>query len=236
LTALQNLANRYAGATDVVTAIQLLNEPMGPNLDQGALKKFYYDGWGNIRNANGDTAVVIHDAFFDPISYWNGFMGPGSGVNNVMLDHHNYQIFSDGEVAMSPQQHVSAACSSGPNFRQCDKWLVIGEWTGAQTDCAKWLNGLGKGARYDGTFPGSNYHGSCDGKYTGSVAGLSGADKANLRQFVEAQLDAYEQRTGWFFWTWKTESAPEWHFQDLVRNGLIPQPLTSRQYPGQCGY
>jgi glucan 1,3-beta-glucosidase len=228
---------RYAGATDVVTAVELLNEPMGPELDQGAIKKFYYDGWGNVRNGNGDTVVVIHDAFLDITSYWNGFMGPGSGVNNVMLDTHSYQIFSDDQVAMSPSTHISTACAQGPKYKSTDKWLIVGEWTGAQTDCAKWLNGLGKGARYDGTFsPSSSYHGSCDGKYTGTVAGMQDVDKKNLRQYVEAQFDAYEQHTGWIFWTWKTESAPEWNFQGLVKEGLIPQPITSRQYQGQCGY
>lgn len=102
--------------------------------------------------------------------------------------------------------------------------------------CAKWLNGLGKGARYDGSLPGYGYHGSCNGKTAGTVSDLSNSDKYNLRQFIEAQLDAYEKRTGWIFWTWKTESAPEWDMQDLLANGLFPQPLTARQYPNQCGF
>jgi len=137
---------------------------------------------------------------------------------------------------MSPAAHVSTACALGPKLAGTDKWTIVGEWTGAQTDCAKWLNGLGKGARYDGTLPGSSTVGSCNGKYTGTVAGLSNDDRNNLRHFIEAQLDAYERHTGWIFWTWVTESAPEWHMKDLLANGLFPQPLSSRQYPGQCGY
>jgi glucan 1,3-beta-glucosidase len=43
LAAIQNLANRYARDTDVVTAIELLNEPMGPRLDMSQVKQFYYD-------------------------------------------------------------------------------------------------------------------------------------------------------------------------------------------------
>ncbi len=254
LNAIRGLAQRYASNTDVVTAIELLNEPFGFSLNLGALKKFYYDGWGTIRDSNGDTAVVIHDAFQDVVNFWNGFMNQQSGVNHVMLDTHQYQIFDQGQVSQSPSQHVSSACAFGANkLAYCDKWTVVGEWTGAQTDCAKWLNGLGKGARYDGTLGGSSYVGSCDGKYTGTVAGLSADDKYNLRHFIEAQLDAYERRTGWIFWTWKTESAPEWHMKDLLANGLFPRPLTSRQCklcpdlilrhvannvqdPNQCGY
>jgi glucan 1,3-beta-glucosidase len=200
------------------------------------VKKFYYDGWGNVRNSNGDTAVVIHDAFLDIQSYWNGFMGAGSGVNNVILDTHIYQIFSQAEVSRKPCDHIQSACANGPKVTGTDKWLVVGEWTGAQTDCAKWLNGLGKGARYDGTLPASSegYYGSCDGKYEGTVDGMQDVDKVNLEYYVEAQLDAYEQHSGWIFWAWKTETAPEWHFQNLTRAGLIPQPLTSRKHPGQC--
>lgn len=163
-------------------------------------------------------------------------MNGASGVNDVILDTHIYQIFSQGEVAMKPCQHVQTACSTAEKLRSTDKWLVVGEWTGAQTDCAKWLNGLGKGARYDGTLPASSqgYYGSCDRKYEGTVEGMQEVDKVNLAYYVEAQLDAYESHTGWVFWTWKTESAPEWHFQNLTRAGLIPQPLTSRKLPSQC--
>ena len=135
---------------------------------------------------------------------------------------------------MSPSEHVGAACALGPQLSGTDKWTIVGEWTGAQTDCAKWLNGLGKGARYDGSFSGSSYVGSCDGKYTGTVAALSDADKQNIRSFTEAQLDAYEQHTGWIWWTWHTESAPEWDMQELIANGLFPQPISDRQYPNQC--
>ena len=236
LTALQNLAQRYAGDTDVVTTIELLNEPLGGALDLNELKTFYQNGYGTVTGASGNYVTCIHDAFQNIDSFWNGFMTPASsGDQNVMLDTHQYQVFSPGQVGMSPSDHVSAACGFGPSLAGTDKWTIVGEWTGAQTDCAKWLNGLGKGARYDGTFPGSSYVGSCDGKDVGTVYGLSSADQDNYKHFVEAQLDAYEAHTGWIFWTWRTESAPEWHLQNLTAAGLFPNPPTSRVYPGQCG-
>lgn len=68
------LSARYKGDTDVVASIQILNEPLGPVLNMDQLKQFYYDGYGNIRTQQSDTAVVIHDAFQDYVSYWNGFM------------------------------------------------------------------------------------------------------------------------------------------------------------------
>jgi glucan 1,3-beta-glucosidase len=233
LTAIQMLADRYASASDVVTSIQLLNEPANWGLDMNAVKQFYYDGWGNVRNSNSETAVVIHDAFEGP-GWWNGFMT--SGFNHVIVDTHIYQIFSDEEVARKPCQHVQVACSQASSLAATDKWTIVGEFTGAQTDCAKWLNGFGVGSRYDGSYPGSTTaYGSCETKSVGTVEGLLPVDQTNLRAYVEAQFDAYEAHTGWIFWAWKTESAPEWHFQNLTRAGLIPQPLTSRKFPNQCG-
>lgn len=202
LTALAGLANRYKGDNDVVTAIELLNEPLGPVLDLNRLKQFYYDGWGNVRNSNAFTVVTIQDAFEDITSFWNGFMNAQAGVNNVMLDTHIYQIFDQGQLSQTPSQHVASACAHASQLRGSDKWTIVGEWTGAQTDCAKWLNGLGRGARYDGTFSGSSYIGSCAGKDVGTVAGLSGNDKQNIRSFIEAQMDAYEARTGWVSRSW----------------------------------
>ncbi|KAF2755460.1 glucan 1,3-beta-glucosidase precursor [Pseudovirgaria hyperparasitica] len=212
-----------------VSAIELLNEPLGPNLNMDTVRQFYMDGWGNLRDNN--VAITFHDAF-QGVTSWGNW---GSGMWNLLLDTHHYEIFDQSQVSMDPNAHIATACDFGRQMASTGKWTIAGEFTGGITDCAKWLNGLGKGARYDGTLAGSSHVGSCDGKYTGTVAGLSNDDKYNIGRFIEAQLDAYEKATGWIFWTWKTESAPEWDMQDLLANGLFPQPLTARKYPGQCG-
>ncbi|KAA8904188.1 glycoside hydrolase superfamily [Sphaerosporella brunnea] len=229
------LAKKYAlpKYNNVVTAIQLLNEPLGPRLDLNQIKQYWTDGWG-ITREYGDIAVVIHDAFQDPPS-WNGFMT--SGWSNVILDTHKYQVFSPGENSMNINDHIGTACSFGRMLRTCDKWTIVGEWSGALTDCTKWLNGIGRGARYDGSFPGSWWVGSCTKRTSGSINQFSAAGKAKTRRYIEAQLDAYEQGAGWFFWTWKTEQgSPEWEMRDLINNGVFPQPVTSRHYPNQCGF
>ena len=109
---------------------------------------------------------------------------------------------------------------------------MSGEWSNAITDCAKWLNGRGVGARYDGTFSyngqTSQHIGSCDGKRSGGVARLGAADRANIKRFINAQMTAFEKAEGWIFWTWKTEGAPEWDFRELANTGIIPQPLSSK--------
>ena len=233
IDAIHSLAKRYSGDADVVTLIELINEPLGTNpaIDMDKLKKYYYDGWGAVRQEAGDTGVVIHDAFQPDLSYWNGFLTSGTG--GVMLDTHLYQVFNQDQLRLDAGGHVQAACAFGPKLRGVDKWTVVGEWTGATTDCAKWLNGFGMGSRYDGTFD-STYTGSCNGLSTGSVASLSGEQRDDMRKYVEAQLDAYTEHTGWFFWTWKTEGAPGWDLQDLLKNDVFPQPVTDRKHGGQC--
>lgn len=80
-------------------------------------------------------------------------------------------------------------------------WTIVGEFTGAMTDCALWLNGRNNGARYDGTYKGSEYIGSCDGLSSGTVDGLSAEQKSSIGAFIKAQQTAFEDAEGWIFWT-----------------------------------
>ncbi|KAI5818578.1 glycoside hydrolase superfamily [Pyronema omphalodes] len=229
------LAKKYALPkwNNVVTAIELVNEPLGPRLDMNQVRQYYYDGWG-ITREYGDIAVVISDAFQPPRS-WNGFMT--SGFNHVILDVHHYEVFDPNQLSMSIDQHVGQACGVGHDIQGADKWTVVGEWSGALTDCTYWLNGVGRGTRWDNTFPGSWWHGSCDRRVRGSINQFNQQERTNTRRYIEAQLDAYERGAGWFFWTWKTEQgSPEWEMRDLIRNGVFPQPLNARQFPNQCGF
>lgn len=212
-----------------------MNEPNIPGgVNEDGLKQYYYDTWGVAREASQDTTVVLHDGFM-PTESWNGFMSASTGVDYVMMDTHHYEVFDNGLLAMSTAQHASTACGFvKDHVLTSDKWTIVGEWTGAMTDCAKYLNGKGIGARYDGTYPGSSAIGSCAGKSVGTVAGLSQADRDNIRRFIEAQLDAYEKGSGWLYWTWKTEGAPEWDMQDQIAGGVFPNPVTSRKFPAQC--
>ncbi|KAI9698256.1 MAG: exo-1,3-beta-glucanase [Bogoriella megaspora] len=211
-----------------LAAIELVNEPMSSNLDMNKVTQFYDDSWGNLQNSH--VAITFHEAF-KGVTAWNNW---GAGMWNLLEDTHHYEIFDSGELGMDPAAHTSSACSFGNQMTGSNKWTIAGEWTGAQTDCAKWLNGLGVGARYDGTYTingGSSKIGDCTGKDVGTVQGLMQADKDNIQTFIAAQLDAYEKAAGWIWWTWKTESAPEWHLQNLTAAGLFPKDPANR--PGE---
>lgn len=134
LDALKNLSEHYASQRDVVSAIELLNEPLGPMINLDLVKDFYQRGYNIVRQSNADSAVVIHDAFEDFETFWNGFMNSQSSDYNVILDTHQYQIFSPREVSRSPTEHIAYACSLVSKLQRTDKWTVVGEWTGAQTE------------------------------------------------------------------------------------------------------
>lgn len=136
---------------------------------------------------------------------------------------------------MSNSQHISAACAQASALTASTLWVVVGEWTPAADDCAKYLNGRGVGSRYDGSYPGSTRVGSCTGR-TGSASTFSSSYKTFLRQYWEAQVQSYEiGGQGWIQWTWKAENADEWTYKAGLANGWIPQNPTNFMYPNVCG-
>ncbi|KAF1937654.1 glucan 1,3-beta-glucosidase precursor [Clathrospora elynae] len=223
LQVLKTISQKYAQKNyqDVIIGIQLLNEPAlynGVSLD--VTKQFYRDGYGQVRDVS-DTPVILHDGFKQP-NTWNAFLTPSdNNAQNVAIDHHEYQVFSDAFVRMSPLQHQQYVCSNSETYNGADKWTFVGEWTGAMTDCAKYLNGFDRGARYDGTFPGSTKVGDCG--WQSNLSQWPQQYKDDTRRYIEAQIAAFETKTqGWFWWNFKTESAAEWDAFQLIDAGIFP--------------
>lgn len=185
--ALNKIRDDHA-SNPAVAAIELVNEPMGPDLNLQTIKQFYYDGWGDLKDSN--VEITIHDAF-EGVDSWDGF---NDGMSNMMLDTHHYEVFNSSQLQMSTQDHVSAACQFGGQMTATTMPTIAGEWCGAMTDCAKWLNGRNIGARYDGSYDGSYYIGSCDGYVTGTVDSLSSEAKQNTGSFIQAQMASNIQR------------------------------------------
>ncbi|KAF2713629.1 glycoside hydrolase family 5 protein [Pleomassaria siparia CBS 279.74] len=234
LQVLKTISAKYAQASyqDVVVGIELLNEPLMSSLNQDALRQFYRDGYGQVRDTS-DTPVVLHDGFQAP-NTWNGFLTPSdANAQNVAIDHHEYQVFTPALNQLQPWEHRQLVCNNAATYSGADKWTFVGEWTGAMTDCAKYLNGYQIGARYDGTFPGSTFVGSCAGK--SDISTWSQQFKDDTRGYIEAQIMAFEKKTqGWIWWNFKTESAAEWDAFQLINAGVFPQPLTDMKFGVIC--
>lgn len=235
LDVLKTIQSKYGDGQydDVVAAIELLNEPLIGKVDLGTTKQFFRDGYGNQRQYSQSRVVMIQDGFQPPSSY-NGFLTPqDNNAQYVVLDHHEYQCFTNELVALQPWQHRQQVCNGAAAYTGADKWSIVGEWSGAMTDCAAALNGYGIGARYDGTYPGSSYVGSCAN--VNFIETWSQTFKDDMRGYIEAQLEVYERYTnGWIFWNFKTEASPEWDAFRLIDAGIFPQPLSDRKFGQIC--
>ncbi|TFK72886.1 glycoside hydrolase family 5 protein [Pluteus cervinus] len=228
------LAKNLQGYVDV---LELLNEGAGfiDNNWMNAVRQYFEDGYGAVRSESG-MVVMIGDAFVG-VANWQGFLiQPDQGV---IMDIHEYQIFSDPELNRSFDDHIAFACSSLPalvTFSATNLWTVIGEWSSAVTDCTQWLNGRGIGSRWDNSFAPSTgqFHGSCNG-WTGDWHTFSDDYKTFLRKYWEVQVFMGESIQGWVYWTWKAENSDEWSYQKGLEGGWIPQDPTNRIYPNICG-
>jgi len=100
---IQQIANKYAQKEyqDVVVAIETLNEPLATSISGGpdTVVQFDKDAYGDIR-AVSDTEVMLHDAF-QTGTFWNNVLS-GSDASNVVIDHHEYQIFTEEMINLSP--------------------------------------------------------------------------------------------------------------------------------------
>lgn len=128
------------GNHPAVTGIELINEPLMGSLPGGrsGLSDYYGQAAGAVRGSSGKP-IVLSDGFATPSS-WNGFMP------DAIMDHHEYQVFSNADVALSYQEHVDQVYARASEWEGSDKTLIVGEWTSAMTDCAPALNGYGIGA------------------------------------------------------------------------------------------
>ncbi|PPQ85378.1 hypothetical protein CVT25_006409 [Psilocybe cyanescens] len=226
---------------DQISVMELLNEAAGFRDSNWAsvVRNFWTTAYGAVRAVAGDDMqIMIGDAFLG-VESWTNFLTPPQG-HGVLMDFHEYQVFSDLELNRTFDEHVSWACTNIlpplASYASSNLWTVSGEWSNAVTDCAKWLNGRGVGARWDGTWfpgPGTQVHGSC-ADFTGNYTTWTQDYIDFLRKYWEVQVEVGEAVQGWVFWTWKAENADEWSYQRGLQGGWIPQDPTDRKFPGIC--
>ncbi len=113
---------------------------------------------------------------------------------NTLLDAHLYQCYSDADKKRDFNQHVArAAIDRAQLLEEMQKQLPA--IVGEWSLCLR-----GSGVDENGAF----------------------ARELGYRAYAAAQLLSYERSRGWFFWTYKTESRPEWSLRDCVERGWMP--------------
>ncbi|KAG8838001.1 hypothetical protein FRC18_006834 [Serendipita sp. 400] len=227
---------------NVVPFFGIINEPRS-NSDSGypveAMQAWYAEAYRIIRNAGGTGAgngpfISIHDAFYG-MSQWTGFL---SGADRLAMDHHPYLVFAVPLPGGPPSDFEAMPCGRwAGDFSNANSAFGVttaGEWSHAINDCGLYVNAVGRGTRYEGTFETTTVLGSCDTWNDHTTWDQSTKD--SLRQMSLSTMDALQN---WFFWTWRIgESsrgrveAPFWSYKLAVLEGWAP--TDPRESVGQC--
>ncbi|ORY86389.1 glycoside hydrolase superfamily [Protomyces lactucae-debilis] len=205
------------GSHSSVYGIAVLNEPASFLISSKIIDDFHKKAIEVVRPLGKD--IYISDSF-RPYAETAKLFGASKAKysEHVVLDTHLYQVFSDGENSITHDHHLNWTCGDrrkevAAGFAKMN--LIVGELSGAQTDCAKYLNGFKKGSRYDGTFNNTKPMGDCKDKQ--SLKTMSDTAKQEVKEFIGAQLDAYSSSSiGWLFWAGKAEATADlWSFEAL---------------------
>lgn len=240
---------RYVG---LVTMYGLANEPKMIALDTASVVSWSSEAITAVRAAGLDTDViiVIGDGFLG-LANW---AGSSLSAPNVLLDAHQYVIFNVAQVVLSHADKINFACngwtqqstqsmSATTGFGS----FLCGEWSQADTDCQMYLNNVGWGNRWTGTYNTGNASDSvlmptCPTAHQkgGNACSCAGANadpsdysdeyKAWLKMFAEAQMHSFEVGWGWFYWTWRTETATQWSYRLGMEAGVLPTDVRNRQF------
>ncbi|KAF7195591.1 putative glucan 1,3-beta-glucosidase D, partial [Pseudocercospora fuligena] len=237
---------------NIVTMYGLVNEPRMVELDQSTVLAWTSKAVEAVQ-ANNFTGIVVFGDGFMGLDNWQGKL---TSQKNLLLDVHQYVIFNVEQIVLNHHDKINFACGgwTAQARRSQDTATgfgptLCGEWSQADTDCAKYLNNVGVGSRWEGTLnmvstPGGSSDGSvltptcptknnpqcsCDGA-NADPSDYSDGYKQWLLMFAEAQMYSFEQGWGWFYWTWQTESAAQWSYKSGLANGIMPAKAYSRSF------
>lgn len=256
---------------NIVTFYGLVNEPLMLNLPVKDVLDWTTDATRLVQSNNITAWIVFHDGFLN-LSKWKKMLKGDDVPDKMILDTHQYTIFNTGQIVLKHRDRLNLICNDwwhmireinttsagyGPPclpLSSClhaneNSWgpTMSGEWSQADTDCAKYLNNVGRGTRWEGTMSttdstpycpvatGSNGDGfkcSC-AKANAPPATYSDNYKKYLQTYAEAQMSAFETAFGWFYWTWRTESAAQWSYRTAWKNGYMPAKAYAPAF--RCG-
>jgi len=203
---LGRLAGRY-GAHPALYGIEVLNEPRW-DIPTELLKAYNLRACDAIRAhcPPERVAVVFHDGF-RPHGEYLGFMQPPQH-QNVIYDIHRYQCFEREDLDMDIHGHLHKAGDAwreeaGAIARELKLPAIVGEWS------------LGLNLEVVSLW--------AEGPYDHALTRMDAYQRdVSYRAYGAAQLLAFAQHLGWFFWSYRTETTPEWCFRDCVERGWLP--------------
>lgn len=225
--------------TNVVPMFSVLNEALVQKIGATQIRSFYVQVYNMMRSITGfglgkGPMMVIHDGFTGTGAGhlgWGGFM---QGADRIGLDTHPYFSF-DKQSNDSMDYNAYKPCTYwAKSFNRTNAdfgFNFAGEYSLAINDCGQWINNIGSGSRFDGTYPNVNTPDLVHFPVVGSCATWndyttwSPALKQSLIALADSSQDAMQNS---FFWTWKISQS--------TKSNLIPNPLWSYSLGLQEGW
>jgi glucan 1,3-beta-glucosidase len=225
---------------NIIAFYGLVNEPKMTALPEADVLEWTTNAYQVVRKAGCNANLVFGDGFRG-LAKWQGEL---QGMDGLVLDVHQYVIFNVNQVVYPHEQKVTYACTGWTQQTKQSMDVSTGfgptlfaEWSQADTDCATNLNNVNVGNRWTGTYnsgdPGTQVlsptcptrkQNNCDcSDANADPSSYSDTYKEFLQMFAEAQMHSFEQGWGWFYWTWKTESAPQWSYEAGLAAGILPK-------------
>ncbi|KAB8076440.1 putative glucan 1,3-beta-glucosidase D [Aspergillus leporis] len=232
---------------NVVTIYGLVNEPLMLSLPVEDVLDWTTDATKLVQKNGISALVALHDGFLN-LSKWKQMLK--TRPDRMILDTHQYTIFNTGQIVLNHTTRVKLICNDWYNMIKeinttSAGWgpTICGEWSQADTDCAEYLNNVGRGTRWEGTFDTSDSTKYCPTADSGPTCSCASANappsdysdgyKKFLQTYAEAQMSAFETAQGWFYWTWHTESAAQWSYKTAWKNGYMPKKAYAPDF--KCG-
>ena len=224
---------------NIIAFYGLVNEPKMTALTVSDVTEWTSKAHSIVRT-NGISAFIVFGDGFMGLEKWQGQL---QGLDGLVLDAHQYVIFNKALIALDQSKKINFACQTWTD--QSEQSMdtstgfgptIFAEWSQADTDCATYLNNVGQGNRWTGSFASGDpstqvltpacpsQDSSCECRDANADAGSwSGPYKSFLQDFAEAQMKSFEKGWGWFYWTWITEDAPQWSYQAGLAGGILPK-------------
>ncbi|TVY67446.1 Glucan 1,3-beta-glucosidase [Lachnellula suecica] len=233
ISVLETMAAKYGAEeyADVVVGIELTNEPI--NYDNNVFsvtQKWAQNAYAAVKAkvTNDKLVIVMHDAF-EGAGEWLSVAESliGSGPKTFGIDSHLYQLYTDADNLLTQAQHITEACAWAAPLAVGNAVMptYVGEWSAATNICVN-----PDGTTSAGT---SCTTANCQCQ-SASFDDWNDAMIEQVRRYVEAQLDVFESSSSGYF-MWAAKGPGGWGFLNGIEKGVVPNPVTDRKYPNQCG-
>lgn len=183
----RQLAERYKSSKQLL-GISMLNEPTH-QIKPRILRRYYRQAYKELREEHGRRPWVVFSDGFRPQRWRWTLRWPFH--RGVLMDTHQYRIFTETDKEMSAERHLLETVSMLPRVIRAMRRhhrIIVGEWSAALDDR------------------------SFKGKSLEERQGI-------YRAYTLAQMRVYDQTDAWFYWSYKIEGGGPWSFRDAYDKG-----------------